>query len=40
MKKEKTLSEDPRQNICSTKSGIVMFVKAVIIIHWLANRSI
>ena len=39
MKKEKMLSKDPRQNICSTRSGIVMFVKTVIIIYWLANGS-
>ena len=39
MKKEKMLSKDPRQNICSTRSGIVMFVKTVIIIHLLAKGS-
>ena len=27
MKKEKMLSKDPSQNICTTRSGIVMFVK-------------
>ena len=37
MRKEKMLSEYPRQNICYTKNGIVKFVKTVIIIHWLAN---